>query len=38
MVLAFQKGVHQLWREHILGGYLCGKITRDEAVEKAGVD
>ena len=36
--MAFQVGIKQLWREHILGQYLRGKMSRDEAVESAGID
>jgi hypothetical protein len=36
--MAFQAGVKQLWREHILGQYLRGSITRDKAIESAGID
>ena len=36
--MAFQTGVKQLWREHILGQYLRGNILRDEAIELAGID
>jgi hypothetical protein len=28
----------RLWREHILGQYLRGEISRDEAVNAVGVD
>ncbi len=38
MTLAFQTGLRQLWRERILGRYLRGKITRDEAVGHVGID
>ena len=38
MTLAFQTGLRQLWREHILGRYLRGEIARDEAVETVGID
>jgi len=38
LTLAFQTGVRQLWRERILGCYLRGEITRDEAVEAVGID
>jgi len=38
MTLAFQTGLRQLWREHILGRYLRGDIARDEAVEAVGID
>jgi hypothetical protein len=36
--LAFQTGVRQLWRERILGRYLRGEISRDEAIAAAGMD
>ncbi len=36
--MAFQAGIKQLWREHILGQYLRGNISRDEAIEAAGID
>ena len=36
--LAFQVGVRQLWREHILGRFLKGQISEDEAVETVGID
>jgi hypothetical protein len=38
MGLALQVGLRQLWREHILGRYLRGKIARDEAIEAVGID
>jgi hypothetical protein len=38
MTLAFQAGLRQLWREHTLGRYLRGEITRAEAVEAVGID
>jgi hypothetical protein len=38
MTLAFQTGLRQLWRERILGRYLRQEITRDEAIEAAGID
>lgn len=38
MALAFQAGLRQLWRERILGRYLRGTITRDEAIEAVGID
>ena len=31
--LAFQTGLRQLWREHILGRYLRGEISCDEAID-----
>jgi hypothetical protein len=36
--MAFQTGIKQLRREHILGLYLREKISRDEAVETVGID
>lgn len=36
--LAFQTGFKQLWREHILGKYLRGNISREEAIESVGID
>lgn len=38
MTLAFEAGLRQLWRERALGRYLCGEITRDEAIAVAGID
>ena len=38
MAQAFQTGLRQLWRERILGQYLRGEITRDKAIELAGID
>jgi len=38
MTLAFQVGLRQLWREHILGRYLRKEITRDEAIKVVGID
>jgi len=38
MAQAFQTGLRQLWRERILGQYLRGEITRDKAIEVAGID
>ena len=38
MTLAFQTGLRQLWRERILGRYLRGDITRDEAIGQVGID
>jgi hypothetical protein len=36
--MAFQTGIKQLWREHILGKYLRGNISRGEAIESVGID
>ncbi|MFQ5866215.1 MAG: hypothetical protein ACE5IW_13415 [bacterium] len=38
MTLAFQTGLRQLWREHVLGRYLRGEISREKAVEMVGID
>ena len=31
-LLAFQKGMQQLWREYVLGRYLWKEISRDKAM------
>ena len=36
--MAFQTGIKQLWREHILGRYLRGNVSRDKAIESVGID
>lgn len=38
VALAFETGLRQLWRERVLGRYLRGQISRDEAIESAGID
>jgi len=38
MALAFQSGLRQLWRERILGRYLRGEISRNEAIKTVGID
>jgi len=38
LMLAFETGLRQLWREQILGRYLLGEITRDEAVQLVGIE
>ena len=38
LTMAFQAGLRQLWREHILGRCLRHEISRDEAIEAAGID
>lgn len=38
MTLAFQVGLRQLWREHVLGKLLRGKLGREQAVELVGID
>ena len=38
LTLAFQAGLRQLWRVHVLSRYLRGEISRDEAVTAVGID
>ena len=38
MTLAFQTGIRQLWRQHVLGRYLRAEITRNEAINNVGID
>lgn len=38
MTMAFRLGLRQLWREHILGRYLRGGMTRQEAIGLVGID
>ncbi len=38
MALAFRAGLRQLWRERVLARLLRGEITREAAVEAAGLD
>ena len=38
LTLAFQAGLRQLWREHVLSRYLRGEISRDEAIAAVGID
>ena len=35
---AIDTGVRQMWREQVLGRYLKGSITRDEAIDEVGID
>ncbi len=35
---AFQVGLRQLWRDHILGRYLRDEIPREKAVALVGID
>jgi hypothetical protein len=37
LTLAFQTGLRQLWREHILGRYLRQEISREEAADAVGL-
>lgn len=38
MTQAFQTGLRQMCRECILGRYLRGEISREKAIESAGID
>ena len=38
LTMAFQVGLRQLWREHILGRFLRREIHRNEAIEAVGID
>jgi hypothetical protein len=38
LTMAFEAGLRQLWREHILGEYLRGEISRESAIETVGID
>jgi hypothetical protein len=35
---AFQAGLRQLWRDHVLSRYLRGEISRAEAIAAVGID
>jgi len=36
--LAFEAGLRELWREHILGQYLRAEVSREQAIELVGID
>ena len=38
LTLAFQAGLRQLWREHVLSRYVRGEISRAEAIAAVGID
>ena len=38
LTMAFQIGLRQLWREHILGRHLRREISREEAIDTVGID
>ena len=38
IALAVQAGLRQLWREQLLGRYLRGQLSRQEAIEALGID
>ncbi len=38
ITMALRVGLRQLWRERILGRYLRGEISREEAIQAVGID
>ncbi len=38
MTMAFQVGLRQLWREHVLGQYLRDEMSREETIAAVGID
>ena len=38
MAMAFEAGLRQLWREHVLAQYLRSEISREQAIKEAGID
>lgn len=38
MTLALEVGLRHLWRERILTRYLCGDLSRRDAIEAVGID
>jgi hypothetical protein len=38
IALAIETGLRQLWRERMLGRYLRGEVSREDAVEAAGAE
>ena len=38
MAMALEAGLRQLWRERSLGKYLGGQLTREQAIDRVGVD
>jgi hypothetical protein len=38
MTMAFQVDIRKLLRERMLGRYLRGEISRDEAIDSVGID
>jgi hypothetical protein len=38
MAMAFEAGLRQLWRERMLGQYLRGVVSREQAIEQVGID
>jgi hypothetical protein len=38
VAMATEVGLRQLWREHLLGRYLRGELSRQHAIESVGID
>ena len=38
LTMAFETGLRQLWREHMLGQYLRQEISREVAIVAVGID
>lgn len=38
LAMAREAGLRQLWREHVLGQYLRGEMSRVEAIAAVGID
>ncbi|MEJ5239981.1 MAG: hypothetical protein WHS87_02120 [Anaerolineales bacterium] len=38
LALAVESGVRHLWRDVLLGKYLRGELTREEAIDAVGID
>jgi hypothetical protein len=38
MAMAFEAGLRQLWRERTLGQFLRGELSREDAIERVGID
>jgi hypothetical protein len=36
--MAFETRLRQFWREHVLGRYLRGRLTRQQTVEEVGIE
>ena len=38
LAAAIQTGLRQLWREQVLGRFMKGEVSREEAVRDVGID
>lgn len=38
MTMAFEAGLRQLWRERTPGQFLRGELSREQAIERVGID